>query len=140
MDDNNWLLVYFLNFPWVYVWLCYGYTARTIAGPKLDPQAWLVLFISKKMNFLTPDYEPGPAKRTAQLLGAVLAITSTILYFIGHHEAANWTLSVLFVFAILQAFHGYCGSCMMFYAAALVGAIPESIQRKYKIAFVVKKT
>jgi hypothetical protein len=44
-------LMYFADFPYMYIWLGYGFLARTLCGPRIDPQVTspsfnsLILFI-----------------------------------------------------------------------------------------------
>jgi hypothetical protein len=95
-----------------------------------------VLFISPKIWFLPKEYEAGPPKRIAQATGFVFTLASALLYATGQTTAAYWVISMLFMFAAQQAFYTYCPPCMMFYIAALFKLIPESIEKKYKVAFV----
>ncbi len=51
-----------------------GFLARTLCGPRLDPQAYFVLFVMRpifvdRLNLLSNTFHPGPPKRLAQFMG-----------------------------------------------------------------------
>jgi len=136
---THWILCYWLDIPYVIFYLCYGFLARFLCGPKIDPQAWLVIFISNRIKFWDIQFEPGPPKRAAQFFGLCFVSASILFYFNGFHEVAHWILLTLFFLVALQAIYGYCGACLMFYFVALLDWIPKSVMKKAKMVFIIKE-
>jgi hypothetical protein len=130
----NILLITFYNWPYLYVWILYGFLARTMCGPRLDPQAWLVLFISKKTNW-TPSFVAGPPKRLAQFGALFLGSSSLILYLSGEQVPAMWFMGIIILFSSLQAFLYQCVVCMLFYFLVMLHLVPESLCLSCKVQF-----
>ncbi|CAN0406798.1 unnamed protein product, partial [Discosporangium mesarthrocarpum] len=42
-------LAYYYSSPWAFVVINYGFLARAVCGPRLDPQAFLVLFLLRPL-------------------------------------------------------------------------------------------
>ena len=74
-----------------------------------------------------PKLVPGPPKRFAQGIGAVLSIAAFALLIAGA-SLAGWTLMVLLVVAAsLEAVIGLCLGCIIFGVLARRGLIPAGI-------------
>ena len=74
---------------------------------------------------------PGPPKRFAQAVGLVFSATALVIYFApGSAIAAKGVLSVLALFAALEAGVGFCAGCFVFSYLIRWGVIPESVCRE----------
>lgn len=112
---------------WLLIPITYGFWARVLTGPKLSPLGWIA------MNVIAPRlgekrYVPGPPKRFAQGMGAV--ISSLALLFgliIGDHTVADVFLVMFIPAAGLEAGFGYCLGCKAFALLMRAGVIPESV-------------
>ena len=68
---------------------------------------------------------PGPPKRFAQGIGAVVTVGASIAWFgFGSALVANLLLAVLVVAAGLEAVFGYCIGCRVFGLLMRAGVIP----------------
>tara|TARA_B100001996_G_C18625577_1_gene579609 strand:- start:182 stop:685 length:504 start_codon:yes stop_codon:yes gene_type:complete len=110
--------------------LAYGFLARVSSGPKVSP---LALFVTK---FLVPKLNkreilvPGPPKRFAQGVGLLFSTFTIIFFFLGLNLISVTLLSVLIVFASLEAFLGFCAGCKAFKMLMNIGLIPENVCEK----------
>lgn len=108
--------------------LAYGFTARALTGPKLSPLALTVTRLITPRLPIRHRYAPGPAKRFAQAIGAVITIAATLFYFAaGMHTVAFALVAILAVFALAEALLGLCVGCRAFYSLMRLGLIPESV-------------
>ena len=99
-----------------------------LAGPLFSPLGQLVTRV------ITPNLTrrgvearpvPGPPKRFAQGIGAVVTVGASIAWFgFGSAVVANLLLGMLVVAAGLEAVFGYCIGCRMFGLLMRVGVIP----------------
>jgi hypothetical protein len=113
---------------WLLVVIAYGFLARVLTGPTLSPLGQVVT------RFLTPRLGlesrpvPGPPKRFAQGIGAVMSVTAVVLAFgFGWVGAAYIVLALLVVAASLEAFAGICLGCRLFAVLMRRGVIPERV-------------
>jgi hypothetical protein len=75
-----------------------------------------------------PRYVPGPPKRFAQGIGAVLSVTAAVLALgFGLPIAAYAVLGALVVAAALEAGLGLCLGCQMFALLMRAGVIPLGV-------------
>jgi Domain of unknown function (DUF4395) len=108
--------------------IAYGFVARTLTGPTLSPLGQFVTRVATPRLGLSPRPVPGPPKRFAQAIGAVLSTTAAVLALgAGLRGAAYAVLGALVVAASLEAFAGYCLGCRIFALLMRVGVIPESV-------------
>jgi hypothetical protein len=113
---------------WLLPVLAYGFVARALTGPKLSPLALVATRVVTPRLHVDHRYSPGPAKRFAQVTGAVFALAATLLWYgAGQHTAALALAGVLVVFATLESAFGLCVGCRVFYAAMRVGLVPPSV-------------
>ena len=90
-----------------------GFVGRVLAGPRLSPLGWIAQrHLAPKLGL--PKFVPGPPKRFAQGIGAVLTIAATIFYFTGLTQITWVLLGVLLVASGLEAFVGFCLGCKIF--------------------------
>jgi hypothetical protein len=70
---------------------------------------------------------PGPPKRFAQTIGAVLSTAAAVLLSVGVAPVALVLLALLIAAASLEAFAGFCLGCWIFGRLQSAGVIPESV-------------
>ena len=117
-----------LRQPWILLPLAYGFVARVLTGPTLSPLGQLVTrFIAPALPF-APKYVPGPPKRFAQGMGAVITVTGAVLYF-GFDQvgAAYVLLGALVVAATLESAFAICLGCQVFAVLMRLGLIPADV-------------
>jgi hypothetical protein len=116
-----------LDQPWLTLVLAYGFVARVLTGPKLSPLGLLVTRVVRpRLTHIEPRPVPGPPKRFAQGIGAVLTVSASVVWFaVGSLVAVNALLGVLVVAATLESVFGFCLGCRAFGALMRIGVIPE---------------
>jgi hypothetical protein len=113
---------------WLLPVLAYGFLARSLTGPTLSPLGLLATRVVTPRLRVSHRYSPGPAKRFAQAIGAVLSVTATILWYAaGEHTAALVLVAVVAVFAVLESAFGLCVGCRVFYLGMRIGLVPPSM-------------
>jgi len=111
---------------WLVAVIALGFVLRVAFGPRISPAALL------SVKVLAPllgqaKLVPGPPKRFAQGIGAVLSIAAFLFLLLGV-PLVGWTLMVLLIVAAsLEAFMGLCLGCIIFGALARRGIIPAGI-------------
>lgn len=115
------------SFYWLLIPLAYGFWARVLTGPTLSPLGWVAQnVIAPRLGAKKP--VPGPPKRFAQLIGAVMSSAALVLALIlGLHSAADGVLIALAPAAALESIAGYCLGCKVFALLMRAGVIPESV-------------
>jgi hypothetical protein len=113
---------------WLLVPLAYGFIARVLTGPTLSPLGQLATrFVTPRLG-VAPRPVPGPPKRFAQGIGAVLSVAAaTLAVGFGQQGAADLALAAILVAASLEAFLGFCLGCKIFAWLMRIGVIPESV-------------
>jgi hypothetical protein len=113
--------------PWLLLPLTYGFVARVLTGPTLSP---LGQFATRVLTPLVPvpaKYVPGPPKRFAQGIGAVLSLSAVVLHVaFGQTDAAYVLVGMITVAATLESVFGFCAGCVIFAWLMRVGLISES--------------
>jgi hypothetical protein len=112
---------------WLLIPITYGFWARVLAGPKLSPLAWTAMnVIAPRLGEKKP--VPGPPKRFAQAMGAVMSTTALVLGLVlGLDTAADVVLGLFVVAAGLESIFGYCLGCKAFAILMRLGLIPEEV-------------
>jgi len=117
-----------LDLPGLTALIAYGFLARVLTGPTLSPLGQLVTRVITPRLALGPRYVPGPPKRFAQGIGAVLSVAAAVLALgLGLHTAAYCVLGAVVVAATLESVFGYCVGCKLFALLMRAGVIPEEI-------------
>ncbi|MGH9182761.1 MAG: DUF4395 domain-containing protein [Acidimicrobiales bacterium] len=117
-----------LDQPWLLVVIAYGFLARVLTGPTLSPLAQLVTRVIVPRLHVAARPVPGPPKRFAQGIGAVLSVTAAVLALgFGLEGAAYTVLGALLAAATLEAVFGVCLGCHIFAALMRTGLIPERV-------------
>ncbi len=113
---------------WVLVPLAYGFVARLAAGPRFSPLGLLVTKVITPRLPIEPKLVPGPPKRFAQGIGAVLAVSALVSWA----TFDNTTVALVLVAAItlaatLESVFAYCLGCKAFTLLMRVGIIPPEV-------------
>lgn len=113
---------------WLTVLIAYGFTARVLTGPTLSPLGLLVTRVITPRLPITPSYVPGPPKRFAQGIGAVISATAAVLALgFGLDVWAYALLGLLAAAATLEAAFAFCLGCVIFSFLMRVGVIPSAV-------------
>jgi Domain of unknown function (DUF4395) len=112
---------------WLTALLAYGFVARVLTGPTLSPLGQLATrVVAPRIGHAKP--VPGPPKRFAQGLGAVMTLTAAVLHFaFAADTAALVLLALVVVAATLESVFAFCIGCTIFAGLMRVGVIPEEI-------------
>ena len=107
--------------------LAVGFWLRVATGPSLSPLGQLATRVIAPL--LGPPREvPGPPKRFAQTIGAVLTTAGSLLAFVfGVGAAAPVVLVVMALFATLESAFGVCVGCHIFNLLMRLGVIPAEV-------------
>jgi hypothetical protein len=112
---------------WLLIPFAYGFWARVLTGPTLSPLGWTA------QNVIAPRLGPkksvpGPPKRFAQGMGALMSTAALVLALvIGDHAAADGVLVAFVVAAGLESIGGYCVGCKVFGMLMRMGVVPHSV-------------
>ena len=113
---------------WFTVVIAYGFIARVLTGPTLSPLGQLVTRVITPRLGVPPRPVPGPPKRFAQGMGAVVTTTAAFLALVvDQWVLAQVLLALLAVFAFLEAAFGLCVGCRIFALLMRAGIIPGSV-------------
>jgi hypothetical protein len=122
------LVTIVFNQPWLTAVIAYGFIARVLTGPKLSPLGQLVTRVIVPRLSVPAKFVPGPPKRFAQGMGAVMSVTACILALgFGLTVEAYVVLGLIVVAAMLESVFAICIGCKIFGALMRAGIIPESV-------------
>jgi hypothetical protein len=111
---------------WLLIPLAYGFWARVLTGPTLSPLGWAAQnLIAPRLGSKRP--VPGPPKRFAQAIGAVMSTVALVFAFAVSHQAADGVLIVFVPAATLESIFGYCLGCKAFSLLIRAGVVPDSV-------------
>jgi hypothetical protein len=111
---------------WLLIALAYGFWARLLTGPKLSPWGWIAQnVIAPRLGERRP--VPGPPKRFAQGMGAVISTAALVLWLLGAGVAGDVVLALIVPAAALESLAGYCLGCRVFAVLMRVGLVPEDV-------------
>ena len=112
---------------WLLLPLALGFWARVIAGPRWSPLGLLATrVVAPRLG--TPRPVPGPPKRFAQTIGAVMTSLGAVLALgFGADVAAAVILAIMTLFATLESGLGICVGCLMFSGLMRLGVIPRDV-------------
>jgi len=116
------------DLPWLTAVIAYGFVARALSGPTLSPLGQLVTrVLTPRLPFAAKPV-PGPPKRFAQGIGAVLSTAAAVLALgFDLTTAAYVLLGLVVVAATLESVFAFCVGCKIFAVLMRVGVIPEEI-------------
>jgi hypothetical protein len=122
------LAVAVLGQSWLLVPLAYGFLARVAAGPRYSPLGLLVTRVAVPRLGLAPRNVPGPPKRFAQGMGAVITGAAVVLAFgFGESGAARVLAAGIVVAATLESVFAVCIGCKIFALLMRLGVVPERV-------------
>jgi Domain of unknown function (DUF4395) len=112
---------------WLLVPLAYGFLARALTGPTLSPLGRLASsVIAPRLGPERP--VPGPPKRFAQAMGAVIASAAAIAALgFSAHPVADGLLGTLILAAGLESILAFCVGCRIFGLLMRIGLVPEAV-------------
>jgi hypothetical protein len=111
---------------WGLVLIAAGFWLRVLFGPRISPFALLsVKVLAPRVG--PAKLVPGPPKRFAQGLGAVLSTAAAVLFFAGFALGAWILLALLIVAASLESCVGFCLGCAIFGILQRRGLIPADV-------------
>jgi len=113
--------------PWMLLPLAYGFWARVATGPTLSPLGQLATRVVAPALPFPVRPTPGPPKRFAQGIGAVLTTAALVVWLTVGWSAAAWLVGVLGAAAFLEASLGLCVGCRIFAVLIRAGVIPASV-------------
>lgn len=119
---------------WLYAVLAVDFSLRAALGPSASPVARLVQRWIRPTVPAAKRPTPGPPKRFAATIGAVMTVAATALWLVnlatGSSVAAAWVVGigvVMVVFPALESVFGICVGCILFSGLMRIGLIPEEI-------------
>src|SRR3954466_15811915 len=98
---------------WLLIPLAYGFWARVLTGPTLSPLGQFATRLAAP-QLGDPKYVPGPPKRFAQGMGAVITTGAAILALAGATTGADVLLAMMVVAAGLESIFAVCVGCHVF--------------------------
>ncbi|MBV8432225.1 MAG: DUF4395 domain-containing protein [Solirubrobacterales bacterium] len=112
---------------WLLVPLAYGFWARVLTGPTLSPVGWLAQnVVAPRLGERKP--VPGPPKRFAQGMGAIMATAALVFGLIlGLDMVADVLLGLLIIASGLESIVAYCLGCRVFGLLMQTGLIPDEV-------------
>jgi len=112
---------------WLLIPLAYGFWARVLTGPTLSPLGWTAQnVIAPRLGARKP--VPGPPKRFAQGMGAVMSTIALVFgLIVGDHAVADGFLVLIVIAAGLESILAVCLGCEVFAVLMRVGLVPESV-------------
>jgi hypothetical protein len=117
--------------------IAYGFVARVLTGPTISPLGQLATRVVTPRLHVAHRYVPGPPKRFAQGIGAVLSVAAAILAIgFGDQLEADVLLCLLIVAATLESVFALCLGCKIFAVLMRAGIIPESVCARCNSPFV----
>jgi len=121
------LAVLVFRTPWLLWPLAYGFVARVASGPTLSPWGQLVTRVIVPALPFEAKLVPGPPKRFAQGIGAVLSVGALVSYYAGAPTLAWILVALIVVAATLESAFGICLGCAIFGRLQRMGVIPDSV-------------
>ncbi|HEV7709801.1 MAG TPA: DUF4395 domain-containing protein [Asanoa sp.] len=116
------------DLPWLAVAIAYGFLARVATGPTLSPLGQLVTRVVTPLLPVAARPVPGPPKRFAQGMGAVITTTAAVLWAgFGLATAGKVLIGLVIVAATLESVFAFCIGCKVFALLMRANLIPESV-------------
>jgi len=110
--------------------LAFGFVARVLTGPTLSPLAQIVNRLLVPRFSIPVKLVPGPPKRFAQGIGAVLSVGAVAAHLAGFDPMAAVLVAAVGVAATLESVFGFCIGCWIFARLMAVGLVPASVCEK----------
>lgn len=121
------LLALVTGWYWILPVLAVGFWLRVATGPKLSPMGQIATrLVAPRLG--PPRDVPGPPKRFAQTIGAVMTTLGTLLVFgFGLEVGGTLVLVIMATFATLESAAGICVGCQLFALLMKAGVIPQEV-------------
>ncbi len=111
---------------WLTAVIAYGFVARVLTGPTLSPLGQLATRVAAP-RIGHANLVPGPPKRFAQGMGAVMSVAAAVLHLgFGQDGAAEVFVALIVVAATLESVFALCIGCRVFAGLMRLGVIPAS--------------
>ncbi len=111
---------------WLLVPVAYGFWARVLTGPTLSPLGRFATGVAAP-RLGPPKYVPGPPKRFAQGMGAVITTSAGIFAVAGATTGADVLLAAIAVAAALESALAFCIGCRIFNVLMRIGLVPDTV-------------
>jgi hypothetical protein len=111
---------------WLLIPLAYGFWARVLTGPTLSPVGQFATRVAAP-RLGQAKYVPGPPKRFAQAMGAVISTSALILWLGGATTATDVLLVMLVAAAGLESILAFCLGCQIFALLMRTGLVPDEV-------------
>ena len=122
------LTILITNNLWAVSLLFIGFLLRLLFGPRVSPFALITLKLIIPLLKNPNKSVPGPPKRFAQFIGALLTLIASIIYFFTTYNAIIISiLGVLILFTFLESVLSFCFGCYVFNLLIKVRLIPKNI-------------
>ena len=119
---------YVLTGSWVVLGiLTYGFVARVLTGPTLSPWSQVVNRLLVPWFSIPAKLVPGPPKRFAQGIGALLSVGAVVAHASGFDLLAVGLVVLIGIAATLESVFGFCVGCWIFARLMDVGLVPASV-------------
>jgi hypothetical protein len=115
------------DLPGLLVLITYGFWARVATGPTMSPLGQLATRVVAPRLPERAHPVPGPPKRFAQGIGAVVTTAATVCWLTGNWRVSQVLLVLMIVFAFLESVLAICVGCHIFGFLMRRGVIPESV-------------
>lgn len=120
------LLALLPELRWLVVPLATGFWLRMAAGPRFSPFGQLATrVVAPRLG--RPKLVPGPPKRFAQLIGALVSSSAALCWAVGAVGASQGLIVLLIIAAGLESVLGVCLGCVIFGYLIRGGVIPEHV-------------
>jgi hypothetical protein len=112
---------------WLFGLLAVDFTMRVAYGPR-SPLAQVALRVLRPRVPAAERPVPGPPKRFAATLGAVMSVLVVVFAYVTGWTTAAWVVVAAMVFfPFLEAAFGLCVGCQVFALLMRAGAIPQAV-------------
>jgi hypothetical protein len=121
-------LTLILDARWLTVVIAYGFLARVATGPTLSPLGQFVTRVVTPLLPVAAKPVPGPPKRFAQGMGAVITTTAAVLWAgFGLATTGKVFIGLVLVAATLESVFAFCVGCVIFGWLMRANLIPASV-------------
>ena len=122
------VVAYLFSGSWIVLgFLAYGFVARVLTGPTLSPLAQIVNTLLVPRLSIPAKLVPGPPKRFAQGMGAVLSVGAVAAKLGGFDPLASVLVAAIGIAAILESVFAFCVGCWIFARLMAAGLVPASV-------------
>jgi hypothetical protein len=122
------VVAYLFTGSWIVLgFLAYGFVARVLTGPTFSPLAQIANRLLVPWFSMPAKPVPGPPKRFAQAIGAVLSVGAVAAHLTDFDVVARMLVAAVGVAALLESVFAFCVGCWIFARLMAVGLVPASV-------------